>query len=140
MKCIFISNVDVNPSAMSEEHRSLVKFRQTKVAGVESWVPYFPAGTIYEHPNAAAFCFAGSASPGDDETAKLVGLSDEELRILQQTYKRTAAGIIAADKDFFDAGVILGYKPDGSYIEGPNWSKHAATLAQIHAAAKEEDI
>ena len=140
MKCTFISNVDVNPAAMTDEQKQLVKFRQTTVGGKQSFVPYFPAGTTYEHENAHVFCLVGSAVPADEETAMIVGLEPEELLKRQATYKRTAAGILPADTDLFDSGVIAGYKQDGSYIEGPNWAKHAETLAAIHAAAKDEDI
>lgn len=151
MKCIFTLDQDVNPATMAESEKAKVKFRSGKTTNLTGKVlgkvvPYFPAGTEYEHPNAAFFVLAGSAIPGDKEctdAVKAEGMTDEDLAALQHRYKRADLGIEEADVPLYDAGVILGYdpkSPDG-YIHGPQWEAYQAAMKQVEAeaAAKQKE-
>lgn len=140
MKCVFVTNVDVNPATMTAAHKRLVKWRINLVKGKRTSIPYFPAGTEYEHPNAAFFCQAGSAAPLDDECREATGLTEEQLEALQRQYKLTAAGILEADVELWDAGVITGYEENGDYIHGPNWDEWMKAHEAEKAKAKESDI
>lgn len=141
MKCVFVVNVDVDPAKLSAAAKLKVKFRINTVKGKLSSIPYFPAGTEYEHPNAAFFCQAGSAAPADDECLQACGMTEDELAAVQRLYKITAAGIEGKDDiELWDAGVIIGYRQDGSYEPGPNWEEFMKARAQMQAAKAESDI
>ena len=44
-----------------------------------------------------------------------------QYREAQHASIRLAAGIHPDDFPLYDAGVIVGYNPDGTYMPGPNW-------------------
>ncbi len=124
MKCVFVTSVDVNAKKLSAVDLAKVKFRTNLVGGVLSSIPYFPAGTEYEHPLAHMFVRKGSATPGDEECRTACGMTEEQLAKAQHLYKRNAAGIRPEDWELFDHGVITGYTQDGEYIHGPAWDAY----------------
>jgi hypothetical protein len=135
MKCKFVLDVDIDTDTIQDQHVGLVRFKERKVGGKKKKVPYFPAGTEYDHPNAAFFVQQGMATPSDKECASVTSdLSPEQLAMLQKRYKRQAAGILKEDYELFDAGVITGYAPDGSYVHGPNWDAYHAEKPEIPQA------
>lgn len=142
MQCAFVTDVDVDPSTMPESEKTKIKFRMNQVGDEVRPIPYFPAGTIYDHPNAFIFCRAGSAAPHDQECIDRTGLSETELKALQQRYKRTAAGILKEDWELFDSGIITGYDhTTGEYLPGPNYAAwHAAKTAAAAQATSGTDI
>lgn len=79
-----------------------------------------PPNTVIEHAEAHKLVRYGVAEAADEECAKAIGLSDEQLRQAQRAAKRTALGIHPEDFAAFDAGIMEGYQPDGSYKSGPN--------------------
>ena len=140
MKCQFVRDVDVNPATMAESERVKVHFRVNKVGKKLKRIPYFPAGTIYEHPNADGFVLQGMADPADDECAESAGLTEAQRKDLQHKYARQAAGILQEDWELFDAGVIVGYLPDGNYKPGPNWDKYQEAKIEQEFPDDEEKI
>lgn len=137
MKCVFCLDVDVDPSTLDERHTAKIKFRKALVGCERQQVPYFPAGTEYEHPNAAFFVRNGLADPGDDECRDAADLTPEQMAHVKHRYRRLKAGINEEDHELFDLGVITGYQTDGSYKHGPNWDSYYATKAEENAAETE---
>lgn len=126
MKCQFVIDIDMDVSTLDPDQAHKLKFRWARQGRDNVQVPYFPAGTEYEHPNADFFVRNGIADPADTECEEMVGAITAEQRVLvKKRYRRLAAGIAQEDFALFDAGVILGYNAgDGSYVPGPNWDEY----------------
>lgn len=86
--------------------------------GVRQWLDI---GTVIEHTQAFRLVQMGAAKPADDECEKAASMSAGQKAAAQQAYKRLEAGIHPEDFEAFDAGHMVGYKPDGSWISGPNY-------------------
>ncbi len=80
-----------------------------------------PIGTVIEDPQAFMLVRMGVAEPADEECERAHGMTPEQLAEARRVYPRTEAGIHPEDFELWDAGVIVGYNPDGSYKPGPNW-------------------
>ena len=80
-----------------------------------------PQGTEIDHPDAYMLVRMGVAVPADAECEQAHGCTPERLADAQRVYPRTEAGIQPEDFHLWDAGVIVGYNPDGSYKPGANW-------------------
>jgi hypothetical protein len=80
----------------------------------------YPAGTVITHPDAWKLIGLGVAIPGDEECRIRAGMTEQQMSAAQYAARRLAAGIHPEDFGRYDAGEILGYNPDGSYIPGPN--------------------
>lgn len=80
-----------------------------------------PIGTVIEDPQAYMLVRMGVAEPADAECEAAHGLTADQLAEARRVYPRTEAGIAPEDFELWDAGVIVGYNPDGSYKPGPNW-------------------
>lgn len=112
-----------------------------------SWVPgldrdrkptqvaVYKAGTIFDGAIALQLCKTGQAAPADDEAAKALGWSEQQIESQRVEYQMNAMGINnKGDRDLFRAGVIVGYHADGQYKPGPNWEAyHRAILEQEDA-------
>lgn len=129
MKCRFVIDVDVELASMPSEMRRHVLYRDVKTNRGVKQLPYWPAGTEYETPQAAFFVRQGMAVPADFECQMACGIKLEEMPALQHAYQRQAKGILQQDWELFDAGYIVGYEPDGGYTPGPKWDEYQAKLA-----------
>lgn len=145
MKCKFVIDVGADVSTMSESEKAKVHWRSVVNAatGAKRLEAFFPAGTEYEHPNAAYFVNRGMAVPADAECeAAAITLAPEQRARLELEYKADAAGVVDAhDRELFLAGVILGYEQvDGktAYVPGPNYANWKQ--AQDKQAATKSDI
>lgn len=78
------------------------------------------AGGIIEHPDAYKLVRMGLAEAADAGCEAAVQRTPEQLAIARRNYPATAAGITPDDRQRFFAGELLGYRPDGSEIPGPN--------------------
>lgn len=136
MKCRFVRDVDVDVTTLPASERELLSFRPSGKGRPP--VPYFAKGVERETAAAAEHCLNGIAEPADDECAAAVGLTSEQLKVLQVKYERVAAGIHPDDFPLYDAGVIVGYNPDGSYKPGPQWD--AYQKAQAEAESDDEEV
>lgn len=93
--------------------------------------PYFPAGTIFEGPQAVQLCRTGQATPADDECMEALGLSEFECQKLAVEYEMNTLGVWdKKDRELFKAGVIAGYNEDGTAKPGPNWDSYQEALAE----------
>ncbi len=79
-----------------------------------------PAGSVLEDPDAYQLVEHGVAEPADEECAAAVRLTPAELERQRVAYPKIAAGIHPDDFPAYDAGLMIGYNPDGSFIPGPN--------------------
>lgn len=140
MKCQFVLDVGVDVSALDPESKKLVHFRQVRDGrtGKLKAEPYFPAGTIYEHPDVYHFVNRGMALPADPECeAACPKLTPEQRQKMALEYQADELGI--ADKDdreLFFAGVIAGYERvngQTAYLPGPNWQRWKDAQDKIKA-------
>ena len=142
MKCKFILDVDVDVSTMPDDQKPKIKWKTTinRLTGEPRLEAYFPAGTEYEHDNAAFFVNHGMALPADAECeAAVKPMSPDQRKKVEQEYHAAVLGIAdAKDKELFFAGVIAGYErlENGqlAYLPGPNYDAWKA--AQDAAKAK----
>jgi len=147
MKCQFVLDVDVDVTTMADEHKALVQWKSVKHAftGKPRMEAYFPAGTIYEHPQANVFVDRGMAIPADAECeAACTALSPEARRALEMGYRADLAGIQdPEDRKLFAAGVITGYQTvDGRtvYKPGPNYESWKKAQDAAQAATDHDDL
>ena len=78
-----------------------------------------PAGTIIDHPDAFRLVRQGVAMPADEECQLAANRSPQQLAAAQHAYERVSAGIHPDDYGPYDAGIMAGYNPDGSWKLGP---------------------
>lgn len=90
---------------------------------------FAPAGTIIDDPECWRIVLLGQAEAVDDDCKAATAQTIAQRASALKAAKRLAAGILPGDAAKFDAGEILGYAADGTYIRGPNWKepKPAAT-------------
>jgi hypothetical protein len=80
-----------------------------------------PAGEVIDHVDAFQLVRIGCAESFDEECAAAVQRTPEQLAEAREAYNRVDKGIWPEDYEMFNAGIIAGYNPDGSYMPGPNW-------------------
>lgn len=85
-----------------------------------------PKGTLIEHRQAALLVRMGVAEPADEECRqRVVNMTPERMAAASHSYDRLEKGIAPDDFEAFDEGLMVGYNPDGSWIEGPNYEDAA---------------
>ncbi len=80
-----------------------------------------PAGTVLENNQAHILVKMGIAEPADDECAQAAGMTPSQMTAAQHAQEKVRRGIHPDDYEAYDAGVMAGYNPDGSFIPGPNY-------------------
>lgn len=98
-----------------------------------------PAGTVLENPHVHTLVRQGIAIPEDDECAKAAGMTPEQMTVAQHARQRVRLGIAPDDFEAFDQGIMVGYKPDGSFIPGPNYADHVLEENRKHGPIIIED-
>ena len=122
MKCRIIrEDIEVHEPSITEEMRADVVYVPTFRNGAMQPVAFWKLGTILDHPQAYMLVRQGCAEPADDACAQRAARSPEQQRAAQHAYERLTRGIVPEDFSKYDAGIITGYEPDGSYTPGPNW-------------------
>ncbi len=143
MKCRLLLDQHADVDTISEEDRPKLKLwfvKKDTPSGVKLVpVPYFPAGTEFEH-DVLGFIARGQAEPSDQEAINGCNLTPDELKKRQHAYRRISAGISPDDYTLFDNGIILGYNLDGTYKPGPNWAEYQKAAKAIPQAKDGEDI
>lgn len=79
-----------------------------------------PPGTVLDHPKAFWHVRLGTAEAADKECELKANRTPEQLAAARAAYPKVAAGIAPEDYPAFDAGLMTGYNPDGSFKPGPN--------------------
>jgi hypothetical protein len=82
---------------------------------------YWDRGAIIDDPDAWKLVRFGVAEPADEECREKAGMTPEQMQVAQHAARRLNAGIHPQDVRKYDNGEILGYRPDGKYIPGPNY-------------------
>jgi hypothetical protein len=115
-----------------------VVWREVKRNGRMQSVPFWKRGTVLEATDAFRLVQQGVAEPADAECDRLACRTREQLDAAQHAYERLNRGIHPDDFELFDAGVIEGYKPDGSFLPGKNWDKYQAEKAAAESGEEDE--
>ena len=124
MKCKIIRNdIEVSEPDLTDEMKPHVCTRDIMRNGEIQPVLFWKLGAILEHPESYMLVRQGCAVPADDDCAKRAARSPEQQAAAQYAYERLSRGIHPEDFERYDAGYIVGYTPDGSYLPGPNWDQ-----------------
>lgn len=102
-------------------------------------VPFWKVGAIVNMPDCYMLVRIGVAIPADDACFQRAHRTPEQQAAAQKSYSRIAKGLHPEDFELFDAGVITGYKPDGSYAPGPKWDEYQKQLEAAQPADHEEE-
>ena len=110
------------PDQLSREWMEITEVRQVKRNGRMIPRAFWKVGAIIELPDCWMAVEMGWAEPADDECFQKSGcMTREQLNAAQRAYIKTDLGIHPDDYEKFDAGVMVGYNPDGTDKPGPNW-------------------
>lgn len=134
MKAALVLDQFADASKVTEEMRPFLQFKAGYRGKMEA---VFPMGTVFVGEQALRMCRTGQCAPADDECAKALGWTPDQLKNQQDEYKMNTLGINRKeDRELWKAGVIAGYDNKLQYIKGPNWDKYQQAKEQI---AKEGD-
>jgi hypothetical protein len=86
-------------------------------------VRFWKLGAIVSRPDSYMLVRMGIAEPEDEECLQRAAMTPEQARGAQHAARRVTAGISPEDFPLYDAGIITGYNPDGSFVPGPNWDQ-----------------
>lgn len=138
MKCEIIrDDVECSLPHMPPGHEEAWEYRSILRNKRMVDVPFFKRGAILEEANCYMLVEMGCAVPADEECRLAAGMTPEMLRLAIKAYERLALGIHPDDFAEFDAGIMVGYNPDGSKKPGPNFK--AAVIAEIAAEDDDEE-
>lgn len=112
-------DIEVNELAPT----SVTVTRESLVNGELQDVRYFRLGAVVEDPLAWKWVRNGIAEPADEECRAKARMTPHQLEQAQHAARRVTAGVHPRDFKKFDAGLMSGYLPDGSYRPGPNASE-----------------
>jgi hypothetical protein len=113
-------------------------------------LPTVPAGTVIDHPEAHKLVRMGMAEPADDECRQAARMTAAELQAAQAAQEKVRRGIFPGDdknlSDYpaYDAGLMVGYHTDGTWLPGANWCEgceeayYAAAHGDVEADEDEE--
>ena len=88
-------------------------------------IKILPAGTVIDHPHAFWLVRLGLAEAADEECRDAIRMNQEQLEAAQRASVRAERGIHPEDARAFDAGLMIGYNEDESWIPGPNYVEPA---------------
>ena len=121
---IIRDDIEVSPSAdLSEAEQAQTVERIVWRNGADRPVTFFKLGAILDRPDSFMLVRLGIAEPADEECRLAASMTTAQRQQAQHASKRLAAGIHPEDFGLYDAGVILGYNPDGSYKPGQNFDQ-----------------
>ena len=121
---IIRDDIEVSPSAdLSEAEKSQTVERIVWRNGADTPVTFFKPGAILDRPDSFMLVRLGIAEPADEQCRLAASMTTAQRQQAQHASKRLAAGIHPEDFGLYDAGVIVGYNPDGTYKPGPNFDQ-----------------
>lgn len=133
---------DIEPSYPSkpfgwvpDDMRDMTVVRKVFRSGRLQDVTFWRTDVVFEHPIGYRLVQNGDAIPMDEECELAAGLKPSQLTAVQYNRERLARGIAREDWAAYDAGYMVGYRPDGSWEPGPNYAEWTA----LQADAEEED-
>lgn len=117
-------DIEVSPSAvLSEEEQAQTVERVILRNGQKRPVTFWKLGAILDRSDSFMLVRMGIAEAVDEDCKQRASMSAAEFAKAQHAYARLNAGIHPDDFPLFDAGIITGYLPDGTYKPGPNWDQ-----------------
>ena len=121
---IIREDIEISPSAvLSEDEQAQTIMVDTWRNGRMEPVQFWRLGAIVSRPDSYMLVRMGVAEPHDEECLQRAAMTPEQAREAQHAARRVTAGISPEDFPLYDAGIITGYNPDGSYVPGPNWDQ-----------------
>ncbi len=151
MKCrITRDNLQVEPSAVNTLKPSLreqVIERKVLESGRDVVRHFWKYGAIVDLPDCFWLVRMGCAVPADEDCNAKANMTAAQMAAAQIAQDRLVARIEAEDFDLYDAGVILGYKPDAAsdsppdekYLPGPNWAKFSEMRPGFYQGEEGDD-
>lgn len=119
-------DIEVNEKARSSDTVT----REVVVNGELQQVRYFRLNQVVEDPLAWLWVQMGIAEPADEECRLRARRTPEQLAAARHAALRVTAGLHPRDYKKFDAGLITGYLPDGTYRPGPKAAAATKALAE----------
>lgn len=139
MKAQYIrDDIEASLAHMPRGHEEQWEYRDVFRNGEMQKVPFWKKGAVIDHPDSWQLVQMGCCIPADEDCLKRAHRTPEQLAAAQKAYSRLAKGIHPEDFQLFDDGVIVGYKPDGSYDPGPNFHKLEEAAAEKSAEDDDE--
>ena len=121
---IIRDDLEVSPSAvLSEEEQAQTVERVVWRNGSNQTATFWQQGAILSRPDSYMLVRMGVAEPADEECEQYAGMTGQQRQQAQHAARRLSAGIHPEDFGLYDAGVITGYNPDGTYKPGPNFDQ-----------------
>ena len=121
---IIRDDIEVSPSAVLSEHEQIQTVERTVWRnGANQRATFWELGAILERPDSYMLVRMGVAEPADEECRIAASMNAAQRAEAQHAARRLSAGIQPEDFHLYDAEVILGYNPDGSYKPGPNYDQ-----------------
>ena len=121
---IIRDDLEVSPSAVLSEGEQLQTVERVVWRnGANQTALFWELGAILERPDCYMLVRMGVAEPADEECEQWAGMNGQQRQQAQHAARRLSAGIHPEDFALFDAGIILGYNPDGTYKPGPNYDQ-----------------
>ena len=130
---IIRDDIEVSPSAeLTEAEQALTVERIVWRNGRNQPATFWRQGAILTRPDSYMLVRLGVAEPADEECQMAASMTSAQRAAAQHASRRLAAGIHPEDFHLYDAGIITGYNPDGTYKPGPNF-------AQLPNSTEDED-
>jgi hypothetical protein len=121
---IIRDDIEVSPSAeLTEAEQALTVERIVWRNGRNQPATFWRQGAILERPDSYILVRMGVAEPADEECRIAASMNAAQRAEAQHAARRLSAGIHPEDFHLYDAEVILGYNPDGTYKPGPNYDQ-----------------
>jgi hypothetical protein len=121
---IIRDDIEVSPSAVLSEDEQIQTVERTVWRnGANQTATFWELGAILERPDSYMLVRMGVAEPADEECRIAASMNAAQRAEAQHAARRLSAGIHPDDFRLFDAGIITGYNPDGTYKPGPNYGQ-----------------
>lgn len=121
---ITVDHLEISPSGiLTDEEKAQTVVRNVWRNGEMQPATFWKLGAIVTQPDCWQLVLGMLAEPADDECAALSAMTPEQRREAQRARDRLTHGIMPEDFALFDAGIITGYNPDGTYKPGPNYDQ-----------------
>jgi hypothetical protein len=121
---IIRDDIEISPSAvLSDDEQAQTIMVDTWRNGRMEPVQFWSLGAIVSRPDSYLLVQMGIAEPADNECREWAAMTSAQMAQAQHAALRVTAGISPEDFPLYDAGIITGYNPDGSFVPGPNWDQ-----------------
>lgn len=121
---ITVDHLEISPTGiLTEDEKAQTVVREVWRNGEMQPARFWHQGAIITQPDCWKLVLGMLAEPADEECAALSVMTAEQRREAQWARDRLTHSIMPEDFALFDAGIITGYNPDGTYKPGPNFDQ-----------------